>query len=1112
MFMVSQMICSNCQHQNSPDARFCINCGAQQVNLCTKCGTENEINSKFCKHCGNELKSDSHQETKKSRFRPKEAERRQLTCVFCDLVGSTPLSERLDAEDYRQVILDYQQIAGQVIKQHGGHVAQYLGDGLLVYFGYPKGLEDAPKAAIRAGLGILEAVDAANQEWREAGRIEIDIRIGIHSGLVVVDDHLAMGDTVNITARLEGLAPINGLVISSKTFKLVQGWFQTTSLGKKFLKGIKKPMEIFQVLAESGVQTRLEVSMGRGLSPLVGRDEEFQILKRTWNLAKGGRGQLILLSGEAGIGKSRLAASLKEQVKQEPNTIRLEMRCSDHHVNSPFYALIDLMKRRILDFTKAEAPESKLHKLVEWLELAGIEKKHNLPIYADFLSIPLNDDLRRKYESILLAPAGKKKKFQDGFTRAIFNYAARQPLLLVIEDLHWMDISTLEWLESVIPQMHPHAVCILCTARPLFQPNWQTKSHITQLNLHGLTSEKIETICYHQTKGKQLPKEVLKQIKAKTDGVPLFIEELTRMLIESNLLVEEASSYRLEGNLTDLSIPSTLQDSLTARLDQLAEVKDIAQVGSVLGRSFSYELLKAVTRKDERGMKEDLSRLIEAELLYQRGIAPDCTYIFKHALVQDAAYGSLLKKRRQELHEDVAEVLQSQFQEQIKSQPEVLANHLTEARQYQIALMKWEEAGRLAISNNANQEAVPHFEKALSLLKHIPDIAKRDSKELDLLLPYNSALMATRGWYHPTLEETVQRIINLSEKEQNDEKYLFALIGLISSTWVKGNILDAQVLAQKGMKRARLIKNDKYFIFFHTFSGVADHARGNFKRSFSTCKSILSTYKPELHEDITSFGAGEIGVWATIHFVWDLLLMGYPDQARSKLQDLPTASEKPDDMGTLYRRHVDKGVAHYILKEWDLAFEEVQSFLVIVEESGDSLFLMLASLFFQYFSSFSGKSSNGMEKVVSILKQFEQMGFLIWAPIFYNLAAEVFFREMDYEKAKYHNEKAAKFADRTKEEWWLSAVYKLQGEILLANGKAEQEAENQFLQAIQLAQQQSARWHELQATISLARLWKTQHKTEEAHALLNGIYSWFTEGFDTVDMLEAKELLDELRA
>ena len=354
------------------------------------------------------------------------AERRQLTCLFCDLVGSTALSEELDAEDFRQVILDYQQVAEKVIQQYGGHIAQYLGDGLLVYFGYPKGLENAPKAGVQAGLGILEAITKANQERRITNKTEINIRIGINTGLVVVDEQLALGDTVNIAARLEGLAPVNSLVISPQTLKLVQGWFAVKSLGKEVLKGIKAPMEIFQVIKESGASSRIEIAVGRGLSPLVGREEEVYLLLRNWKKAKEGKGQLLLLNGEAGIGKSRLVENIKGQVKQEAKAAKLELRCSDYHTNSPFYSLIGLLEKRILRFEKDETAASKIAKLEAWMDFAGLDKKPNLPIYADFLSIPLAEELRTKYENALLIPTGKRQKFMEGFSTAYCRGSWRQ--------------------------------------------------------------------------------------------------------------------------------------------------------------------------------------------------------------------------------------------------------------------------------------------------------------------------------------------------------------------------------------------------------------------------------------------------------------------------------------------------------------------------------------------------------------------------------------------------------------------------------------------------------------------------------------------------------------
>lgn len=738
-----EMQCPKCEYVNPEQAKFCNNCGQKLIGICAHCGTQNPEGANFCSDCGSKLLFVEPVKPSK-----RKAERRQLTVLFCDLVGSTPLSEALDAEDYREVILDYQQVAEAAIKKNGGHIAQYLGDGLLVYFGYPRGLENAPKAAVKSGLDILEAINKANKVWAQEGKTEIAIRIGIHTGLVVVDEHLALGDTVNIAARLEGLALENGLVISNYTQKLVSGWFEMESLGVQTLKGIKEPMEIYQVLKASGAGSRIEIAAGRGLSPLVGREDELNLLLRKWNQAKAGNGQFLILNGEAGIGKSRLVQSIKGQVKQEKNAARLEIRCSDYQTTTPFYPLIELLENRVLAFAREEESESKIEKLKNWMNFARLALKPHLPIYSDFLSISIPDELRAQYESQLLVAAGKRKKFMDGFTTALLHYAKEAPLLLIVEDLHWMDSSTLEWFNQVVEQLPTYTIFVVATTRPQFQAPWPTKSYIAQLNLNRLSNDQIEMMCYHQAKGKVLPKTLLKQITDKTNGVPLFVEELTRMIIESDLLLEKEDHFELSPiyqSRFELAIPSTLQDSLIARLDRLSDSREIAQIGSVLGREFSYKLIEAVAQRTEEGLQKDLSKLVASELLYQKGLGRAATYLFKHALIQDTAYESLLKRRRQQLHKRVAMVLEQQFPELVETQPELLAYHANEAGLNEKALEMWELAGNKAVRQHANFDAVYHFQKALSLLHCISDETRRMDKELDLLLPYSGALMVGKG-------------------------------------------------------------------------------------------------------------------------------------------------------------------------------------------------------------------------------------------------------------------------------------------------------------------------------------------------------------------------------
>lgn len=1133
------MNCPNCQHQNPTNAKFCMECGTKLERCCANCQTIYPEGAKFCMECGFSLQSAvSSQQESESIINPnvpskheaspplagwnadnpqktptkKAAERRQLTCLFCDLVGSTALSEQLDAEDFRQVILDYQQIAERVINQHGGHVAQYLGDGLLVYFGYPKGLENAPKAGVQAGLGILDAITKANLQRKTTGKTDINIRIGINTGLVVVDDHLALGDTVNIAARLEGLAPVNGLVISPQTLKLVQGWFAVKSLGKEVLKGIKEPMEIFQVIKESGASSRIEIAIGRGLSPLVGREEEVYMLLRNWKKAKEGKGQLLLLNGEAGIGKSRLVESIKGQVKQETKAAKLELRCSDYHINSPFYPLIDLLEKRILRFEKTETAESKIAKLTQWFEFAGINKKPNLPIFADFLSIPISDDLRNQFENTLIVAAGKRKKFTDGFSTAVFNFALSQPLLLIVEDLHWMDSSTLEWLNQLVEQINGYPLFILGTTRPQFQATWGSKSYITQLNLARLNTDRIESICYHQTQGKPLPKVIIEQIKTKTDGVPLFVEELTRMIIESDLLIEKETHYELKPAYEkgfDLAVPSTLQDSLIARLDNLSGSRAIAQIGAVLGREFSFDLLQAVAQKEKAALEQDLAQLVAAELLYKRGVGTQATYIFKHALIQDTAYETLLRSKRQQLHQQVVTVLEQQFPGLVETQPELLAHHLMEAGLKEKALLMWEKAGQKAMKQNTSVAAVHHFQKAIALLPSIKAETKRLKKELDLLAVYNPVLIAIKGWGHPQVVQNSERIFKLSDQLKDDTRKIQGFIGYGGMYTMQGQIDKGLENADRAITFVKRVEEKGYQILLNLAKGELYFALGNLKESTKYIKKGIQEYDKTKHDHINHLGTGNMESFRGYYMSLNLMLSGYPAQAKNETDKTFQLAIQQKDITSNYRGYLTLAWNFMLRKEWKKAAAIIQQFIPIVEESGETMILVYCQFFYHSILAFEGSKEN-REIIISLVQPLDAINLILYHPYVYSNLAAAALKSGDYLEGLQYIEKAFALDDRTEERVWQSRLFQLQGDLLVQTNQPTK-AEQSYHQAITIAQEQSAKWFELLAAKSLARLWQSQGKTAEAYEVLHGVYSWFTEGFDTKDMVEAKALLVELK-
>jgi class 3 adenylate cyclase/tetratricopeptide (TPR) repeat protein len=692
---------------------------------------------------------------------PLEAERRQLTVLFCDLVDSTVLASQLDPEDWREVVRAYQETCAKVIARFEGYIAQYLGDGLLVYFGYPLAHEDDAQRAVRAGLGMVEALGQLNSRLQQERGVELAVRLGIHTGLVVVGDvggegrqeQLALGETPNLAARLQGVAAPNTLVISATTFQLLGGFFACQPLGTPPLKGQAQPLAVYRVLYESMARSRLEAAGSAGLTPLVGREQDIELLRERWAQVKDGFGQVVLLSGEAGIGKSRLVQVLKEHVASESQAWLTPCQCSPYYQNTALYPMIDLLERVALRFEREDSPEQKLRKLEGFLIQYGLLLAEAVPLFSTLLSLPLG----AHYTSLNLPPAQQKQQTLHALLTILLRIAAQQPVLFVVEDLHWVDPSTLEFLSLLVDQGPTARILALFTFRPDFSPPWTGRAHLTQVTLNRLPRRQAAEMTDRVAHGKTLPAEVVEQVVAKTDGVPLFVEELTKMVLESGLLQEREERYELTGPLPPLAIPATLHDSLMARLDRLATVKSLAQLGATLGREFSYELLQAVASWDEATLRRGLQQLVAAEFLYQQGLPPQATYVFKHALSQDAAYQSLLRSTRQQHHQHIAQVLEARSTEICATQPELLAHHYTEASLGEKAVAYWQRAGQRALQRSANPEAVQHLTKGLKLLSTLPESLARALQELDLQLALGPALIAIKGYAAPEVEQTYAR-------------------------------------------------------------------------------------------------------------------------------------------------------------------------------------------------------------------------------------------------------------------------------------------------------------------------------------------------------------------
>jgi class 3 adenylate cyclase/tetratricopeptide (TPR) repeat protein len=813
-----------------------------------------------------------------------EAERRQLTVLFCDLVDSTVLASRLDPEEWREVVRTYQDTCAKVIARYEGHIAQYLGDGLLVYFGYPRAHEDDAPRAVRAGLGMVEAMGQLNTRLSQERRVSLAVRLGCHTGLVVVgevgggtrQEQLALGETPNIAARLQGLAAPDTLVISAATFQLLGGFFACQPLGTPLLKGVAQPLEVYRVLYESMARSRLEAVGSTGLTPLVGREQEIRLLQERWAQVKDGVGQVVLLSGEAGIGKSRLVQMLTAQVASEPQAWLTPCQCSPYHQHTALYPMIDLLERVALRFEREESAPQKLSKLEGFLVQYGLPLAETVPLFATLLSLPLPAD----YVPLTVSPEQQKQQTLHALLTILRRIAAQQPVLFVMEDLHWVDPSTLELLTLLIDQGPTARILAVLTFRPDFSPPWTGRAHLTQVTVTRLPSRQAVEVIRRVAHGKAVPPEVVEQIVAKTDGVPLFVEELTKVVLESGLLQEQGDRYALTGPLPPLAIPATLHDSLMARLDRLATVKAIAQLGATLGREFAYELLQAVSPWDEETLQRGLQQLVAAEFLYQLGLPPQATYRFKHALIQEEAYQSLLRSTRQQHHQRVAQVLAAQFPDTAETQPELVAHHYTAVGLNVHAVPYWQRAGQRASERSAYVDAIAHLTQALALLEPLPDTPERARQELVVQMTLGPVLMAIKGGGAPEVERVYTRARELCERVGEPAELFRVLWGVWFVYNHRGEHRRARELGEELLSLAQRIQDPDLLLEAHHALWAILFFAGELTAARPHLEEGVRLYDPQRHRlHAARYTGHDPGVCCHMLTALSLWLLGYPDQA-----------------------------------------------------------------------------------------------------------------------------------------------------------------------------------------------------------------------------------------
>jgi predicted ATPase/class 3 adenylate cyclase len=1040
-----------------------------------------------------------------------EAERRQLTVLFCDLVDSTTLARQLDPEDYREVVRAYQATCADVIQRFDGYIAQYLGDGLLVYFGYPHAHEDDAQRAVRAGLDILDALAPLQARLTADKGLRLAVRLGMHTGLVVVgamgtgarQEALALGDTPNVAARLQGLAAPDTVVISDATWRLVQGYFAYDDLGPQPLKGVEIPVQAYRVLGTSGAQSRLDVVSPHGFTPLVGRETEMAVLRERWAQARDGLGQTVLLSGEAGIGKSRLVMALKEHVAGAPHT-RWECRCSPYFQDSTLYPLIDLAQRA-LQFGRDEGPAAKLQKIAAVLGHYGLAQPETVALWAALLSVPLTD----LYPPLHLTPQRQKQQTLEAIVALLLALAAEQPVLFIVEDLHWIDPSTLEFLTLLLDQGPTGRMLTLLTCRPEFHAPWGFRTHLTPLTLHRLPRPQVSQMSVRVAGGKALPQEVMEQIVTKTDGVPLFVEELTKMVLESGLLREREGHYELRGPLPPLAIPATLHDSLMARLDRLSTVKAVAQLGASIGRTFAYELLHAVSPLDDTSLEHGLRQLVDAELVYQRGVVPQATYTFKHALIQDAAYQSLLRSTRQQYHQRIAQVLEAQFAETIVTQPELLAQHYTAAGLHRQALPYWQRAGQRAMERSANIEASSHFTAALAALTMLPETPERTAHELTLQIALAVPLIATKGYGAPEVAHAYSRAQVLCQQVGEHALRFSALRGVWNCHLMKAELQTAYTRGEQLMRLAQQTHEAALLVEAHRALGTTLLFLGKLTAAHTHLEQGMALYNPQQHRSLALRYGADSGIVCRLYMAWVLWLLGYPDQALRHIHEtLLQAQELAHSFSQAFALN-HTAMIHRFRREGLLAQERAEASIAFATEQSVAQWLAQGIVLRGWALAAQGHGAEGIAQIGEGIGAWRATGAELVQP--WNLAqlAEAYARAGQSTEGLHVIMEALTLMGKTEERWWEEELHRLKGE-LLAHTQDPREAETCFHHALTVARLQQAKSLELRAATSLARLWQQQGKRIEARELLAPVYGWFTEGFDTADLQEAKALLDEL--
>lgn len=1041
------------------------------------------------------------------------AERRQLTVMFVDLVGSTALSGRLDPEDLRKVIRSYQSTVAGEIARYDGHVAQYLGDGVLAYFGYPSAHEDDAERAVRAALAILAAVP----EMRAPGGESLAARIGIATGLVVVGDllgeggareHAVVGETPNLAARLQGLAAPGQAVVSARTRALIGRLFELRDLGPQHLKGIAAPALAYAVLRARSVESRFEAQRAGQVAAMVGRDDELFLLMEYWRKASAGTGRLMLLSGEAGIGKSRIVRALQDSLAPEPH-VRISYQCSPYHADSALFPVIQQLTRAAGN-GQGDSPEQKLDRLEALLADTVSGGLNDVALIAALLGI----DGARRYGPLKLTPRQQRAGTFRALIEQLIHIAQRQPVLLVVEDAHWIDPTTLELIELCSERVAAIRALILVTARPDFQHDFGDRGELTRLALGRLGPAQIAAMVNRVARGKSLPRELIGEIAAKTDGVPLFVEEFTKSMLESGLLQETEDAFVLEGPLQSLAVPTSLHDSLMARLDRLQPIKEVAQTAACIGREFGYPLLAAISSMREDDLHDALARLVDAELVFRRGPPQAALYRFKHALVRDAAYESLLREKRQQIHARLVVALE----EAAETPPELIAQHASLAQLPEKAIDYWQKAAAEAIARPAYKEAIAHLTQAIGLAEQMGEQRTWQERRLLLLITLGQASIPLRGYGHAETVAAFRRAQQLVDTI-GDAPHRFPIFYAVwVAHYVRGEQDKALETARSMLEQADRDRNAGHRLTALRSLAMSQMITGTpvlARESFEQVQRLSAASPPRSREQRIATAerfATDPEIGTQFHFGFTLWCLGQVDQGRRLVAEALAAARALGHVHTLCHALAYSSMLAALCRHFDEAFALSRETIDYAGRHDFEMWKGYGSIVNAFALSLKGDAAASVPVMEDGFACLAKTHTGATVPVHHAIHARTLAVLGRWDEAERHAALVRLELCCGSERYYWPECQRLLGEYLrLRPGCSPVEIEAAYRHALSTAREQRAKTWEIYAALNLARVLAERRERRKAHDLLAPLRAEITEGSDLPALKEADAMLDELR-